>query len=177
MTGEPSDGRTRKDERSWKEGNTGGNHISCLWPHLKRFLVLTVSDLKYSCFSGSCVPLLLPLPLPHLLACLRYRILLLRNLDNLYDLDDLMTWRPDDLGDSGDLEGFREFQYGIIFCLAKKMSSHFSSKKLTLPLRKFEEFKTGNRQKQTQESIWKVVKGMNLDVDIRIEIPQWKRNV
>ena len=94
MTGEPSDGRTRKDERSWKEGNTGGNHISCLWPHLKRFLVLTVSYLKYSCFSGPCVPLLLPLPLPHLLACLRYRILLLRNLDNLYDL---MTWWPEDL--------------------------------------------------------------------------------
>ena len=47
MTGEPSDGRTRKDERSWKEGNTGGNHISCLWPHLKRFSVFPLSFFKY----------------------------------------------------------------------------------------------------------------------------------
>ena len=51
-------------------------------------------------------------------------------------------WRPDDLSDLDDLDGFREFQYGIFFCLAKWMSSHSSSKKLTLPLQKFEEFKT-----------------------------------
>ena len=95
MTGEPSDGWTSKDEWSWKEGNTGGNHISCLRPHLKRFSVFPVSFFIYLCFSGSCVPLLLPLPLPYLLARLCHRVLLLRNfwdIDDLDNVEDLMTW-------------------------------------------------------------------------------------
>ena len=129
MTGEPSDGRTSKDEWSWKEGNTGGNHISCLWPHLKRFSVFPVSFFYLFVFQW-----ILCSSAASLASSLSSR----SSMSSRSTFEKLLRhwwpwqpWRPDDLSDLDDLDGFREFQYGIFFCLAKWMSSHSSSKKLT----------------------------------------------